>query len=94
MYEDLLCPLPGCFGSLHLVWKMSRPLFAADFSPPGGPETPPLTPDGAYASTWSVDCEAGHTVLVPVDDAEDMHPFEAGDLARLRELLDAMAGAK
>jgi hypothetical protein len=40
-----------------------------------------------HTRTWQVTCGAGHVVLLPVDDGEDVQDFGPADLDRLRKLV-------
>lgn len=57
-FDLLTCPLPGCSHDLHLVWSNDRALYASDLD-----KTPPL--DDVHTTSWQVQCEDGHVVLVP-----------------------------
>src|ERR1700677_4063876 len=67
-YEFALCGLQNCRQPLHMVFTNDQPIylsFAADDL------TDPSKSDGS----WEVRCEAGHVILVPVDDGEPWHVF-------------------
>ncbi len=57
-YVQLTCPLPGCGHQLHLTWTNGRALYNDDLT------DPPAATD-LHTSTWQVQCEDGHVVLVP-----------------------------
>lgn len=67
--DSALCDLAGCGQAVHIVWTMSMPVFlsltAEDLARTGD----------AYTATWHVECEAGHTILVPPDTAADFYQF-------------------
>lgn len=68
----LTCPMPtgpdtSCAQDLHLVWDMSRGLYLSDVITPA-----PISAGDAWVQAWSVECEAGHVLLVP-DDAYCQH---------------------
>lgn len=61
----LTCPMPtgpatACTEDLHLVWTMSMGLNLSDVMIPA-----PIAPSDAWVQSWSVECEAGHVLLVP-----------------------------
>jgi hypothetical protein len=62
------CVLPDCAQPLHMVITSDIPLHASTT------DAELATPVGGDC-TWEVRCEAGHVLLVPVDDGEDSHTF-------------------
>lgn len=102
-YAPTACPIPGCGEPLHLTWTMGVPIYRSNLVGDGQA----LDPEIAYTATWSVDCEDGHTVLLPGPfcpcddeadcphgndiDTDDVRTFRAHDAVRLRELCDRMA---
>lgn len=68
-YDVAVCGLPGCGKPLHIVWTMGRTVYLADTA------ADLADPSGAHTSTWQVECEGGHTILVPIDSAEDSYTF-------------------
>jgi hypothetical protein len=72
-YEFARCGLPGmdgpCGADLHIVWTADRSIYLSDTARDIG------SPDNAALITWEVVCEAGHTVLVPPDTAEESYMF-------------------
>lgn len=72
-YTPAKCSLPGlkgpCGADLHLIQTLSTPILLAS-------TTDDLADiKGAWSETWRVECEAGHTVLVPPDSCEDSYLF-------------------
>lgn len=92
VYQDALCPLPGCGAILYITWHMTMPVFLDS-----------TTEDlrqwrDTYTETWEIGCEEGHTVLLPLtgsndyerfgdSDDDDEVPAEHKDLARLQALV-------
>lgn len=68
-YAEAMCILPACGQPLHLIWSGSRPVYLSD--------TADMLRDPASATTttWRVECEAGHVVLLPADTAGDYYEF-------------------
>jgi hypothetical protein len=73
---DLVCPLPTgasnppkCGKDLHIVWTTSRPLSTADLIPPQR-----IEPGDGWAQEWRVECEDGHIIAVPGDNACPHYP--------------------
>lgn len=70
-YAEATCALPGCGEPLYITWTASRAVYLSDTV------TELADPKGAHSTAWQVDCGAGHTVLLPVDDGSDGEPFGA-----------------
>lgn len=74
----VICPMPTgdgpkvCAKDLHIVWSASRGLYLLDVTTPE-----PIRPDDAWVQSWTVECEAGHVLLVP--DALHCPHYPGGD---------------
>lgn len=68
-YAEARCILPGCGQPLHITWTASRAIYLSDT------DDSLRDPGSAHATTWHVECEAGHIVLLPPDDGDDYHEF-------------------
>ena len=68
-YEEARCGLADCGEPLFMTWTSNRAIYLSD-------TTPALAdPSGAHATSWQVECAAGHVVLLPLDTAEDYYEF-------------------
>lgn len=68
-YEPVPCPMPLCGEPLHLTYTADQYLYASFTEK----ELSGLVPSDMPG--WEVRCEAGHVVLLPVDDGQDNHTF-------------------
>lgn len=68
-YAEARCPLPACGETLHIAWSGQRAIYLSDTA------EMLRDPAGAHTTTWRVECEAGHVVLLPPDDGDDYHHF-------------------
>lgn len=68
-FEEARCILPGCGQPLHITWMASTAIYLDDTA------GKLRGPDLALTSTWQVNCEAGHIVLLPPDTADDYCEF-------------------
>lgn len=68
-YLQAVCSLPGCGQVLHIEWVASRPIFLSD----NAQDLNDMS--HAYVTSWQVNCEAGHTILLPVDSAREHYAF-------------------
>lgn len=68
-YEEARCGLPGCGQLLHMVLTFSKGIYLRDTA------DILAEPDHAHSKTWHVECEGGHTVLLPADTARDEYDF-------------------
>jgi hypothetical protein len=94
IYNDALCPMPGCDGTLYITWHATRPVFLEDTV------ENLRDPANAYTASWEIGCENGHIVLLPVVDRdeiifgesdEEADP-ELDDLKRLHALINQTEG--
>lgn len=74
----LACPMPGdtdgiCGEGLHVMWASSQPLYLLDVTMPA-----PIESGSPWVQSWTVECEAGHVVMVPADPG-CKHPDEVAD---------------
>lgn len=98
-YDPVPCPLPRCGEPLHLACTADQYLYAS------------FTADnlrgcrGDDLESWEIRCEAGHVILLPLDDGAENHVFgvcrcdpeegheegcAAGDFERLRSLVHGL----
>ena|ERR1700733_4288032 len=72
-YAAAHCGVPGigapCGADLHIRWTADRLIYLTDSARDIG------EPMSAGMVSWEVVCEAGHTVLVPPDTAEESYLF-------------------
>lgn len=89
IYNDALCPMPGCGAGLYITWTASRPVYLEDAV------EDLRDPASAYTASWEIGCEYGHRVLLPVTERdeiifgesdEEADP-ELDDMKRLQALL-------
>lgn len=78
-YADAGCGL--CGAPLYIVVMLGRPVFLSDTA-----EDIAAVLTAPYTSTWRIECEEGHVILLPPDAAADYNKFGPEDLARLREV--------
>lgn len=70
-YDEARCGLADCGELLHIVYKVSQPVYLSFMA---GDLAAPAT-EGGWFTTWRVECEAGHVVLLPPDSGAESFVF-------------------
>jgi hypothetical protein len=66
-YDQALCCLPDCDAPLYFSRMESRAIYLTD--------TAEDIRSAAHSSSWEVECENGHKILLPPPTAEDDYTF-------------------
>jgi hypothetical protein len=70
-YEQARCVLADCGASLRIVYTISQDIYLDSTSR----FLAAAATNGGCAVTWHVECEGGHTVLLPLDTCESEYVF-------------------
>src|SRR5579862_3395954 len=68
-YDPAPCPLPECGKPLHFTYSASQYLYAS-FT-----EEDLRGCRGDEFTSWEIRCEAGHVILLPLDNGDENHEF-------------------
>lgn len=80
MGSDLICPLPGCSGTLYLEMTGCMGLGVPSEQWPEGGTLGPIKFEDMHTTTWSVICDDGHVVGLPENSSDDYaEPFSLID---------------